>query len=301
MATTGKRAAPAPTPAKAAKTTAVVKWDVALAARAHAAKKAEASVSVGDFVSLRGGIMSYGGNPVPGNRLDVIVVDSILENTYFDGAYDPDKPQSPACYAFGRDEDEMAPHEAVAEPVADSCAGCPNNEWGSADVGRGKACKNVRRLALITADALDDGEEGVTDADVAYLKVPVTSVRAWAGYVNQLAATDKPPLAFVTEISVVPDAGSQFKVVFKAKSPVEDGALIGALLAKADVVAQTIAFPYQPAEAQAAQRPHAKAAQRQPAKTTEARTPASARAAEARERISARNAPATGHARRRKF
>lgn len=234
--------------ATASKTTAVVKWDEALAARAQMAKKAEESVSTGSFISLKSGVMSYNGNPVPGNKLDVVVVDAILENHYFDGAYDPNTPQSPSCYAFGRDEDEMSPHEKVDEPFAEKCKGCPNNEWGSADTGRGKACKNVRRLAVIPADALDGGADGVEEAAIAYLKVPVTSVKAWAGYVNQLAAANKPPLAFVTEISVTPDAGSQFKVNFKAKESIEDGELIGALLAKADVVEQTIAFPYQPVE-----------------------------------------------------
>lgn len=234
--------------ATASKTTAIVKWDEALAARAQMAKKAEESVSTGSFISLKSGVMSYNGNPVPGNKLDVVVVDAILENHYFDGAYDPNTPQSPSCYAFGRDEDEMSPHEKVDEPFSEKCKGCPNNEWGSADTGRGKACKNVRRLAVIPADALDGGAEGVEEAAIAYLKVPVTSVKAWAGYVNQLAAANKPPLAFVTEISVTPDAGSQFKVNFKAKESIEDGELIGALLAKAGVVEQTIAFPYQPVE-----------------------------------------------------
>lgn len=234
--------------AAASKTASIVKWDEALAARAQMAKKAEESVSTGSFISLKSGVMSYNGNPVPGNKLDVVVVDAILENHYFEGAYDPNTPQSPVCYAFGRDEDDMAPHEKVEEPFSDKCKGCPNNEWGSADTGRGKACKNVRRLAIIPADALDDGAQGIEDAAIAYLKVPVTSVKSWAGYVNQLAATNKPPLAFVTEISVTPDAGSQFKVNFKAKESIEDGELIGALLAKADVVEQTIAFPYQPVE-----------------------------------------------------
>lgn len=229
--------------------TGMVAWDEALAARANMAKKAEESVSTGSFISMKGGQMVYNGNAVPGNALDAVVIDSVLENQFFDGVYDPNTPQTPSCYAFGRDEDDMRPHEKVAEPFAETCAECPNNEFGSADTGRGKACKNVRRLALISADALDGGEQGIEDATVAYLKVPVTSVKGWAGYVNTLAATNKPPLAFVTEVAVVPDAGTQFKVNFKAKESIEDGELIGALLAKADVVEQGIMFPYQPVEA----------------------------------------------------
>lgn len=267
--------------AAASKTTSIVKWDEALAARAQMAKKAEESVSTGSFISLKSGVMSYNGNPVPGNKLDVVVVDAILENHYFEGAYDPNTPQSPVCYAFGRDEDDMGPHEKVDEPFSEKCKGCPNNEWGSADTGRGKACKNVRRLAIIPADALDDGAQGVEDAAIAYLKVPVTSVKSWAGYVNQLAATNKPPLAFVTEISVTPDAGSQFKVNFKAKESIEDGELIGALLAKADVVEQTIAFPYQPVEEAPAKPARGARGKAAPAKAP-ARAPAKQAAAPAK-------------------
>ena len=228
---------------------AMVKWDEALAARAQVAKKAEEAVSTGSFISLKSGIMSYGGNPIPGNSLDAVVVDSILENAYFPGEYDPSTPQSPICYAFGRDEESMAPHEKAPNKQSESCSTCKHNEWKSGKGGKGKSCKNVRRLGLITADGLDKGAEGVADATVAYMKVPVTSVKGWAGYVNKLAASNKPPLAFVTSISCAPDPKSQFKVSFNAESAIEDGDLIGALLDKATEVEGLIDFPYQAVEA----------------------------------------------------
>ena len=234
---TAKKAASAKT------TTALVKWDEALAARAKAAQKTEASVVTGSFISFKGGILSYAGNAVPGNALDVVVVDYVMENQFYDGAYDPNNPNAPICYAFGRDEDEMVPHEKSPQPQADSCASCPQNEWGSdPQGGRGKACKNVRRLAVIPANAVEDG---VADAEMAYVKVPVTSVKGWAGYVNQCAALDKPPLAFVTEIAVTPDARSQFKVNFRAKETIEDGDAIGQLLSRAEAEEKVIGFPYQ--------------------------------------------------------
>lgn len=239
--------------------TSIVKWDEKLAARAAQTKKQEASVATGSFIGMKGGILSYMGNAVPDNKLNLVIIDAIMENHLYEGQYNPNTPQSPVCYAFGRDDDEMVPHEKVEAPQADACSGCPNNEWGSADTGKGKACKNVRRLAVITEDALDGGAEAIEEADIAYMKIPVTSVKAWAGYVNQLAATNKPPLAFVTEVSVVPDAVSQFKVQFKVLEEIDDGELIEALLAKADIVEQQIAFPYQVVEAPAAPAPRAAA------------------------------------------
>jgi len=281
--------------------TAIVAWDEKLAARASLAKKAESSVGTGSFISMKGGILSYMGNAVPDNKLNLVIIDAVLENDFFEGQYDPTVPQAPACYAFGRDEDEMAPHENVEAPFADSCVGCPNNEWGSAEKGKGKACKNVRRLAVITEDALDNGASGVEDAEVAYMKLPVTSVKAWAGYVNQLAATNKPPLAFVTEVSVVPDATSQFKVQFKVVEEIDDGELIGALLAKADIVENLICFPYQAVEAppakpvRAARAPVARAAAAKKP-VAKAAAPAARTAAKA-----AKAAPAAAPTKRRKF
>jgi hypothetical protein len=222
----------------------VNKWDEELARQAQMAASIEESVIVGgNFVSTRGGRLSFNGGEVPGNKLNVIILDHILENHYYTGRFDPDTPQSPVCFAFGRTEVEMAPHEKATEPQAEACKGCPLNEFGSADTGKGKACKNIRRLALIPEDAIED-LEGV---QVAYFKVPVTSVKAWAGYIQQLAnVLRRPPFAVVTEISIVPDAKTQFKVQFKLVSQIDDGDHLAALLAKKNEMAETIAFPYAP-------------------------------------------------------
>lgn len=262
---------PAKAPAAAAKKpgTALAKWDEKLAALAKRAKKAEASVATGSFISIKGGIMSFAGNVVPGNKLEAVVVDSILENALYEGDYDPNNLASPVCFAFGRDEDEMVPHPNVVKAgtaQSETCASCPHNEWGSAEKGKGKACKNVRRLSLITADTLDNGAQGVTDAHEAYVKVPVTSVKGWAGYVNSLEATGKPPLAFVTEIGLIPDTVSQFKLTFRALESIDDGDLIGALLDKNEAGAEAIMFPYQANEAREAPAKKAPAKARIPIK-----------------------------------
>lgn len=228
---------------KGSTSTALVKWDEKLAARANMAQKAEESVATGNMVSLQGGVISIGGNAVPGNKLNCIIVDSILENHLYEDDFDPSNPASPICYAYGRIEKEMKPFEGCQSPQSEACRGCPMNEWESAAKGKGKACKNVRRLALIPEDALESAE-AISDAQVAYLRVPVTSVKNWAGYVNKLAASNLPTLAFVTEISVTPDPKSQFKVNFNAVNKIEDGEAIGALLTKADEVEKSITFPY---------------------------------------------------------
>ena len=221
-------------------TKALANWDDELAKYATEAAASE-QTSGGKFLSTKGGILSFGGAAVPGNVMNVIVLDHILENHRYTERFDPDSPASPICYAFGRTDEEMQPHENCSEPQSDSCVGCPLNEWASADTGRGKACKNIRRLALIPEDGLDDLE----NCDIAFLKVPVTSVKNWAGYVQAVATQMKrPPFAVITEISVVPDNKTQFAVKFKVGDKIEDPEVLKAILARRAAVADSIAFPY---------------------------------------------------------
>lgn len=226
-----------------AKTQALTKYDAELAKYAQQAVDTEKNVGGGNFISLKSGRMAYKGAEIPGNKMNCIVVDHILENDFYQDAYDPDNMNPPDCYALGRDEDELAPHENSVAPQSESCATCPQNEFGTGGVsGKGKACGNKRRLALVTEGDMED----VENAEIAYLRLPVTSVRAWAGYVRQLKdVLNKPPFAVVTEIEVVPDDKTQFKVQFNLVQEIDEAEAIGALLALREKVEKEIAFPYQ--------------------------------------------------------
>lgn len=230
--------------AKKPETTALASYDDRLAALAKQASQTEAHVGGGTYISTKGGVLSYNGGTVPDNRMNVIVLNHVCENAYYAGErYDPNNPSSPVCFAFFTNPDEAAPHEKAEDPQADACTGCPHNEFGSADTGRGKACKNIRRLALIT----EEGMEDIESATVAFLKVPVTSVKEWAGYVNSLNNTLKlPPLAVITEISIVPDSQSQFKLKFKLVEKIEDADVLKALLDKMDASERDLVHPYMP-------------------------------------------------------
>lgn len=226
-------------------TKAVAKWDDKMAKYATEVAATE-KVAGGKFVSLKSGVLSYGGVTMPGNKMTVVILDHIMENTFYPDGFDADQPSSPSCFAFGRNENEIAPHEDSAEAVADKCKGCPNNEWGSAEKGRGKACANKRRLAMLTEEGLDDIEE----AEVAYLRVPPTSITAWAKYVQDIATNmRRPPFGVVTEISVIPDAKTQFRLDFKHVQTIEEDDVLEALEARREKVQDEIGFPYAPFEA----------------------------------------------------
>jgi hypothetical protein len=225
MATAAKKVAVKP----AAKTppkkpgTALTLWEQEMAEAAVSQGSKEKNTGGAKAISVRGGVLSVDGNEIDGNELRVIVLASVYENMMYGGDFDPDTPTSPVCYAFSEDGgDDMAPHAEAPEKVNDTCLGCPNNEWGSADKGRGKACKNVRRLMLITEDALEDGAS-IKDAEMRILKLPVTSVKNWTNYVKSTLAEDvkRPSWGVVTTIKVKNDAKTQFKVNFEFEELIE--------------------------------------------------------------------------------
>jgi len=242
--------------------TAIATYDEQLAAAAEAAAKMAVAAG-GSFFSIRGGRLTFDGNPIPNNEMAVVVVDGILENCFYPGAFDPDNPSGPECYAFGRDEKTMAPHKEVVGPVASACVGCPNNEFGSSEKGRGKACKNRRRLALLSAGVFSrDGTfepipaEDLVAGDVAYFNVPPTSIRRYDGYVRSIAAAPmkRPPFAVYTRIKVSPDSKTQVKVEFEPLGKVPDGA-IQKLIERNKTESELIVFPYAKPEGVASQKP----------------------------------------------
>lgn len=246
-----------------AKQTGMMKWDEELARQAQVAAGMEASTAVGSFFSLKAGQLSWAGSPLPGNQMAVVILDSILENVFYGGEYDEANPQGPMCFAFGREDKAMAPHKVCVEAGSSQgseddgkCQGCPMNEWGTADKGRGKACKNTRRLSMIPAGTLDaQGKLTLADAaaiesaGIGYLRLPVTSVKGYAAFVTQTSgALRRPPHGVVTKVSLVPDVKNQFKVVFTPMMSVPDE-LMGAVMARHDEATKMIEFPYQPFEA----------------------------------------------------
>lgn len=209
--------APAKKPAaKKSTSTALTLWEEEMAQAAIDQGSTEKTAGGFKSISLKGGILAIDDNAVEDNEMRVIVLASVHENQLYEDAYDPSSPSSPKCYAFGDNEDEMAPHEEAPDKQSDSCATCWANEWASADKGKGKACKNVRRLVCITEDALESGE-ALMEAEARMLKLPVMSVKNWSTYVKQTLTEEikRPSWGVVTAVKVVPDAKSQFRVQFK--------------------------------------------------------------------------------------
>lgn len=220
---------------------ALVKWDEELANLAKESTKGM-NLPTAKFISIRSGKLSFGGAAVPGNELRCVVLGYTHENQYYDTEFNPDIPQVPACYAFGIDEDEMVPHDKAPDKQNDDCASCPLNEYGSADKGKGKACKNVLRLALIAESDLED----LDSAEIVYMKVPVMSVKNFLVYAVKVVKETlrRPYWSVITVVSVEPDDRSQFAVNFALAEKVSGDSELGSLKELYAKAMDEIEFPY---------------------------------------------------------
>lgn len=247
---------------------AMVNWEEELAKQAQVAADLEPD-SCGSFFGTQGGILTFGNAQLPNNEVGVIILDAVFENVYFFKRFSPNEVQSPDCYAFSRDDQEgMVPFDKVEHPIHSTCKGCPNNEWGSSPTGEGKACRNVRRLAMIQAGTFDkqgrfeayDTADMISGAPIGFMKIPVTSTRGYASFVKTTASVMKrPPYGIFTRVHLVPDSTTQFKVLFEPIEaiPVE---LMDAVMEQRQLAVDSIIFPYKKIEEEESPRGRRKAA-----------------------------------------
>lgn len=207
----------------------VANYDEMLAAMAKKATAIERPVT--SSIGTRAGILTHEGEPVPDNKLPCIIIASTHANLYYEGKYEEKNPTNPVCYAYSEDGENMAPHPKSQKPQSGKCDDCRWNQWESAEEGRGKACKNSRRLALIHSSTTI---EDLPTAEIAVLQLPVTSVKEYAKYVNKISLLfSRPPLGVHTTIGSVPDRKTTFKLTF-SNGPLVDISMIMPLIKKAE-------------------------------------------------------------------
>lgn len=184
-----------------------------------ATQDASVEAASNNYISLRGGVMTFMDEPLPDNELLAVILGSSGEHSYYDQAYDPDRIIPPVCFSVFPLDGEAAPHDNVPEEQRQSelCKDCWAHKFKSADNGRGRACSVRRRLVVMAASDI-----GKDDGDVAMLKLPPTSVGNWSKYVNRLAAQyQRPAFMVVTRIFVTPHPKFQFTVNFETKELVD--------------------------------------------------------------------------------
>ena len=131
------------------------------------------------------------------NELELVIVDFVTVYQFYQGKYDPKNIVPAACFAIGEIPTQLVPSNNSPDKQSDSCSGCPNNQFGSD--GDGKACKNMRRLAVLPPDADDS-------TPLWLLDVSPTAIKGFDGYVNSVARQfNLPPVGVITRVSFDPN------------------------------------------------------------------------------------------------
>lgn len=131
-------------------------------------------------------------------------------NAYWADKGDSDAP--PTCSSIdGKTGVKNADYvDAFGEGNICSCATCPLNQFGSGEGGRGKACKNMKKLYILTADSLFP----------LCLTLPPTSIGAYTDYVTLQLSRGRKVCDVVTQITLTKKenkTGQAYSVaVFKA-------------------------------------------------------------------------------------
>ena len=129
------------------------------------------------------------------NKADTItgvILDTNRANAWWAGAYTGEGAR-PDCSSL----DGIAP-EGGEMMQAEACAECPQNEYGTSigddgEAGPGKACKNMRRVHILTAES-----------KIPYrLTLPPSGLGAWDQYVTSLTGKSLPYQAVVTTIALI--------------------------------------------------------------------------------------------------
>jgi hypothetical protein len=180
-----------------------------------AQKQAQQEATGSNWISTRGGVLTWQGQVIPGNKMLVVVLDSVSERSYYDTQFDPDVILPPVCFALGREDSKLVHHPNSSKPQAQGlCTSCRQAEFGS-DPQRQKApaCKTRRRLSLMLSSTFKDGS--ALTAEIMGLKIPPTSVASWGNFVGQLATVAKrPPYGVITQVSLAPHPKTQFAMSF---------------------------------------------------------------------------------------
>jgi hypothetical protein len=137
-----------------------------------------------------------------GTRTDkpfnAVILDWRYVNAYYKNAWRPGVVETPECWSVGADANTMTPNEASAKPKHTDCDGCPMNQWGSGQGGKGKACGNKVRVALAPPDANEK-------TPVYIITVSPTGYNPFNKMIAALINRGTPPITVTSAVGFDPD------------------------------------------------------------------------------------------------
>lgn len=212
-----------------------------LAELAKRQSKAASTLSSGsEFASFKGGQLVINGARMPDDTARIIVLGVMQERAYYVEDYDPDTKAAPDCYAYGNPDGDTpeAPHEKAKNPQAKTCATCEWSKYGTANRGKGQACRQGVRIAFVAADNKTEADSAIIQA-----KVPPTSIKNVKGWLDTIGAAGMATPQVITELSVTPDPKTQIQVLLSVEEDATPQQL-SAVLPRIATAEKSMAEPY---------------------------------------------------------
>ena len=121
-------------------------------------------------------------------EFEALIVDFAYRNEYYIGAYNPKEITPPACFAIAGNAVDLVPSEnAPMKQNQTDCATCQQNQFGTAIVGGGKACKNTVLIAVLPPDVNE-----IPGHDIWVLKTSPTAIRPFNKYATKVSQMNLP-------------------------------------------------------------------------------------------------------------
>lgn len=119
----------------------------------------------------------------PRHSIEVVLVKAAtgISKIYYEGGFVEGSTAAPTCSSATG----LTPDTGVPKKMANACATCPMNVWGSAVTTQGKpakACKDHKRLAIVPAEDILNERDG----GPMLLRVPGASLKELAAYASKL-------------------------------------------------------------------------------------------------------------------
>jgi hypothetical protein len=122
------------------------------------------------------------GDPIQSIELVFVKSNKLPSKTYYESKYEEGDTAAPTCWS----SDGIKPDASVPRKMNAVCATCKFNQWGSriSESGKkGRACSDVRRMAVVFADEL--ARKG-TDAHLFLMRVPPASLNPLKDYADKV-------------------------------------------------------------------------------------------------------------------
>jgi hypothetical protein len=164
-------------------------------------------------VSAAGLVPHEGADPV--EEMNVIILYGKKYNSYYKKAYKPGSKERPDCFS----SDGRLPDTSIEQPQNGKCDGCKQSAWGTNAMGVGKACRNLRRLFVLTED---------DNIMPMLLSITPTSLKEFDSYLSKLVMKGLNQGKVRTKIKARRDSDEATfaRLSFEMVEPIKDTALL---------------------------------------------------------------------------